>query len=147
MRIAAWVLTIAAAAATLWLGAMAEMIIVPGLGDPYYSVAAARSCFPVAAFALANGAAALLLADRPPRPALWLVLAGALLALVFMAWQYRLMMLDASLHIPDYSNPLTQAYRRQVAIGRLLFWPALGATALGWLVWFAAQLRPQRGAG
>jgi hypothetical protein len=145
MRIAAWMLTVIAAAATLWLGALAARLILPPsngnvMQDHYYAVATARYVFPVALFALANAGAALCLAGRPWPGALWLVLAGSLLAIAFIGWHYWWQAAAQSRRIPDYAD-FGREIRVQQTVARLLFWSAIGGAALGWIAWLVARLR------
>ena len=150
MRGAAWVLVAIAAAATFWFGAVTARLIAPpsdgGLfEDHYYAVATARYVFPVALFALVNGLAALCLAGRLRSGALWLVLAGALLALAFIGWHYWWQAAARSRRIPDYADFGRDIWMQQT-VARLLFWSAIGGAALGWIAWLAARLRRPRAA-
>ncbi|MEA3014726.1 MAG: hypothetical protein QOD42_3271 [Sphingomonadales bacterium] len=146
MRIAAWVLVAIAAAATFWFGAVAAMLILPPsdgnpMQDHYYAIASARYGFPVALFALVNAAAALCLAGRPRSRALWAVLAGALLALALLGWEYWWQAPETSRRVPDYADAFERVFWWRLAVGRLLFWGAIAGTALGWIAWLAARLR------
>lgn len=137
MRRAAWVLVAIAAAATFWFGAVAARLIAPPsdggvFEDHYYVLATARYVFPVALFALVNALAALCLAGRPRSGALWLVLAGALLALAFMGWHYWWQAAAQSRRVRDYAD-FAREIQVQMTVARLLFWSAIGGAALGWI--------------
>jgi hypothetical protein len=149
MRRAAWMLAAIAAAATFWFGAVAAMLILPPsdggvMPDHYYAIARARYCFPVALFALVNAVAALGLAGRPRPRALWLVLAGALLALAFLGWHYYWEMVESSRRVPDYADAFGRDYWVRLTVGRVLFWSALAGMALGWIAWLAQRSRKPR---
>jgi hypothetical protein len=151
MRTAGWVLVAAAGAATLWFGAIAAMLIPPPadgvvMQDHYDAIARARYCLPIALFALVNAAAALFLSGRPRPRALWLVLAGALLALAFMGWEYWWQAPGLSRRTPDHSDSLVQNYWWRLTIGRVLFWSALAGAMVGWIAWPVSRLRAPRGA-
>lgn len=145
MRLAAWVLVAIAATAAFWFGALAAGLIAPPsdgnvMQDHYYAIATARYCFPVALFALVNAVAALCLAGRPRPGALWLVLAGALLALAFIGWHYWWQAAAQSRRVPDYAD-FAREIEVQLTVARLLFWSAIGGAALGWIGWLVARLR------
>jgi hypothetical protein len=155
MRIAASVLTLIAALASLWLFAVAEMLIRPGAGDTvlrddYYAVAHARAYIPLVLLALFNGSLTLAVWARPRRWGLWLVLAAGFLALAIAGWD------NVALRVPEGRIPATTFFdasgggdstdwmgriTQWLALRHWLVWAVLALTVAGWAAWLLARLR------
>jgi hypothetical protein len=161
MRISAAVLTLIAALASLWLFALAEMLIRPGAGDTvihddYYVVAHARGYIPLVLLALFNGSLTLAVCDRPRRWGLWLVVAAGFLALAVTGWD------NFALQAPDRiptttfvdvaaaggSSDWMDRIAQWLQIRHWFVWAVLALTVAGWAAWLLGRLhRPAAGQG
>ena len=151
MRIAALILTVAAALASLWFFAVSQGLILPGaaetaIRDDYLEVARARAYLPFAMLGLFNGALTLALWQRAQRWTLWVVLAGGLLVLAFIAWDYFALSAEMPSRIPTYfhmpeSTDGFDEMLQRMKLRRLLLWTGVGLTLAGWLTWLAFRFR------